>query len=378
MHDCENELTVVWVANSWSNSFVYDGKFRRRIEKDYAWQTGTWVQTNEVHFIYDGNFVIQERNASNTPQVIYTRAGSSLLARTDYGQEIPGAPTTAFYHVDGNANVTMLIYANQIVAAKYLYDSFGNTLSLSGPLANLNVYRFASKEWNANAGLYYFVRRYYDPMLQRFINRDPIAEQGGVNLYAYVANNPINLYDEIGLMPCWLQNMLNTLDNWENNLGDAIFGPDPGYNPLYDPNNPNNLLLPLSPDYIAPVNFNFQPPLSPTTAALILGMYNNVSPANEQIDLPFAPDELNFNLLTGIQLSQIGIQTPTPITGPPGPFVNIPSPSVRVPAPSAPPLQILTRAQAEQILGFRTSGGIDMGLPMSDEAPLPLDEMFIP
>jgi RHS repeat-associated protein len=200
-YDNENQLIAVWSANSWSNSFVYDGKFRRRIEKDYAWQGGTWVQTNEIHFICDRNFVIQERNGSNNPQVTYTRSGGSLLARTDYGQEIPGSPTTAYYHLDGNANVTMMIYANQIVAAKYLYGPFGETLSFSGPLAPFNTPRFASKEWNDRAGIYYFGRRYYDPILIRFVNRDPLAEQGGINLYAYVANNPINRIDPLGLCP---------------------------------------------------------------------------------------------------------------------------------------------------------------------------------
>ncbi len=232
-YDDENQLIAVWSANSWSNSFVYDGKFRRRVEKDYAWESGAWVQTNETHFIYDGDVVIQERDANNNPQVTYTRSGSMLLARTDCGQEIPGSPTTAFYHLDANANVIMLIYVNQIVAAKYQYGPFGETLSLSGPLANVNVYRFASKEWLGNAGLYYFVRRYYDPSLQRFLNRDPIAEQGGINLYAYVANNPINIYDDLGLMPCWLQNLWNALFGPDDNTVGNLF---PNYNP-YDPNN---------------------------------------------------------------------------------------------------------------------------------------------
>ena len=198
-YDDENQLTSVWVTNVWREDFVYDGKFRRRIEKDYGWTGGAWQQTNEIHFVYDGNVVIQERNASNAPQVTYTRSGSTLLARSDYGEEIPGAPTTAYYHLDGNANVTMLIYANQIVAAKYLYGPFGETLSLSGPLAPLNVYRFASKEWNDRGGIYYFGRRYYDPIIIRFLNRDPLAEQGGVNLYTYCVNNPINVIDLLGL-----------------------------------------------------------------------------------------------------------------------------------------------------------------------------------
>jgi RHS repeat-associated protein len=232
-YDDENQLIAVW-GNTWSNSFVYDGKFRRRIEIDFAWQGGAWVQTNEVHFIYDGNVVIQERNASNNPLVTYTRSGSSLLARTDYGQEIPGSPTTAYYHTDGNANMMMLIYSNQIIAAKYLYDPFGNTLSQSGPLASVNVYRFASKEWNNNAGIYYFVRRYYDPALQRFINRDPIQEQGGINLYTYCGNDPLDLIDPLGLCGGFWGTFWNGVGNdfagighraWELALeGDDIVG----------------------------------------------------------------------------------------------------------------------------------------------------------
>jgi len=130
-YDDENELISVWQTNVWRNDFVYDGKMRRRIERDYTWNAGTsgWQQTNEVHFLYDGNLVIQERNLNNNPQVSYTRGNDlsgtrqgaggigGLLARSDYGQEIPGSPTTAYYHADGNGNVTYLMYTNQIMAA---------------------------------------------------------------------------------------------------------------------------------------------------------------------------------------------------------------------------------------------------------------------
>jgi len=218
-YDDENQLTSVWVTNVWRNDFVYDGKMRRRIERDYSW-TGTWTQTNEIHFIYDGNVVIQERDANNNPLVTYTRGNDpsgtlqgsggigGLLARTDNGQEIPGSPTTAYYHADGNGNVTCLIYTNQLTAAKYLYDPFGGMLSLSGPLASLNVYRFSSKEWNNNAGLYYYLYRYYDPNLQRWPNRDPLEEQGGINLYDFVHNNPLVRIDQRGLLPLSLNLLL--------------------------------------------------------------------------------------------------------------------------------------------------------------------------
>jgi len=42
---------------------------------------------------------------------------------------------------------------------------------------------------------------FYDPGMQRWLNRDPIEEGGGMNLYAFVANNPVNNRDEEGLIP---------------------------------------------------------------------------------------------------------------------------------------------------------------------------------
>ena len=238
-YDNENELTSVFVTNAWRNDFVYDGKMRRRIEKDYMWQSSTWVETNEVHYIYDGNVVIQERDINNLPVVTYTRGNDlsgtlqgaggigGLLARTDMGQWIIGNSSAhTFYHADGNGNITMLINSSQAIVAKYLYDPYGNTFSLSGSLGGANKYRFSSKEWNDNAGLYYYLYRFYDPNLQRWPNRDPIGEpgfealhtvptpprfgsreplspsrwvsrdpRGQADLYLFVENSPITEYD---------------------------------------------------------------------------------------------------------------------------------------------------------------------------------------
>jgi RHS repeat-associated protein len=242
-YDDENELISVTVSNAWQSRFVYDGKMRRRIERDYTWNGGSWLETNEVHYIYDGNLVIQERNANNLPMATYTRGNDlsgtlqgaggigGLLARTDNSLLLtPNSYLQAFsyYHADGNGNVTYLIYSNQQPAAKYLYDPYGNTLSMSGPLAGANTYRFSSKEWNANSGLYYYLYRFYDPNLQRWPNRDPIWDKGflvlhdrrrrtymmdlrqGVrfDLYGFVGNDPTDKNDVLGLLsacyaPMW-------------------------------------------------------------------------------------------------------------------------------------------------------------------------------
>ena len=72
-YDDENQLIQVWVTNQWLTQFTYDGKMRRRIRQECAWQSGVWVQTNEVYYVYDGNLVIQERDVNNLPTTTYTR-----------------------------------------------------------------------------------------------------------------------------------------------------------------------------------------------------------------------------------------------------------------------------------------------------------------
>ncbi len=231
LYDVENQLTNVFVAGAWRSDFVYDGLGRRRITRDYAWQSGTWGSpTNEIHYIYDGNSVIQERNSNNTVQVTYTRgpdlSGTSqgaggiggLLARTD-------SNGSTFYHADANGNVTSLTDSNENVVARYLYDPFGKLLGLWGPLANANPYRFSSKEFHQNSGLVYYLYRFYDPNLQRWPNKDPLREQGFEliykiarhknstgrpqigetiverNLYTFVNNRTVNRVDRFGLSP---------------------------------------------------------------------------------------------------------------------------------------------------------------------------------
>jgi RHS repeat-associated protein len=70
---------------------------------------------------------------------------------------------------------------------------------MSGPMASVNSYRFSSKEYMGNAGLYAYGYRFYEPSLQRWLNRDPIGEDGGINLYGFVENNPVNWIDPLGL-----------------------------------------------------------------------------------------------------------------------------------------------------------------------------------
>lgn len=104
-----------------------------------------------------------------------------LLARSDSALLFGGSPSGhAYYHADGNWNVTCLINLSNTIVAQYQYDPFGNSLWKSGSLAAMNVYRFSSKEWHEKSGLSYYLFRFYEPTLQHWLNKDPLGDSSSL------------------------------------------------------------------------------------------------------------------------------------------------------------------------------------------------------
>ena len=122
-----------------------------------------------------------------------TRTGNigGILARTSSSGSV-------FYGYDGGGNVVTLTNRNDAVVGSYTYDAWGNTVASSGNAASENPYRFSTKE--QIGALYSYGLRFYSPGIGRWINRDPIGEDGGANLYGFVSNNPVNAVDEYGLV----------------------------------------------------------------------------------------------------------------------------------------------------------------------------------
>lgn len=103
---------------------------------------------------------------------------------------------TYYYLFDGLGSVVALTDANGNIVNAYSYDPYGNAYSVTETVSN--PFRFAGAIWDAGTGLYKMGERYYDPSVGRFTQPDPFDGQD----YTYVAGNPVNLVDPIGLAAC--------------------------------------------------------------------------------------------------------------------------------------------------------------------------------
>ena len=216
-------------------TFAYD-YLGRRVRKTVAkWKGSAYITAVDRKFIYDGWNLIAEYNAvirrsavappwvaptaPIRPPVVITLP-SVLLTTYVWGLDLsktlqdgggvggllaiklhaePGAPVLLPAY-DGNGNIAALVNrAGGALLAAYEYDAFGQTIRASGTHADKNNFRFSTKYTDAETGLLYYGRRYYNPTLGRWLGRDPIAEKGGLHLYGFVGNNGVNAWDVLGM-----------------------------------------------------------------------------------------------------------------------------------------------------------------------------------
>jgi RHS repeat-associated protein len=197
--------------------------------------TGAVIE--DRYFIYDGWNVIEETIAPATGPVETAEHvwGTDLSGTAQGAGGVGGlllressATGASYYHYDGNGNVTALTSGAGTVQAAYTYGPFGETLRAAGPLAQANPWRFSTKYQDDETGLLYYGYRFYNPTDGRWLNRDPIEEQGGINPYCSVDNNPTNVVDPYGLLtwntnPAKWDTALSTGQNIESVSGGPQF-----------------------------------------------------------------------------------------------------------------------------------------------------------
>jgi len=159
---------------------------------------GQRVRAGTRQFIYDGDDLLMELNASGTPDRMFTYypgVDNPHSLRTANG-------ATYYYATDYPGNVVALINKNRKIVAQYGYSDFGQSYALIDSIGGQPL-QFAGRELDSATGLYYNRARWYDPSIGRFVSEDPIRLAGGPNLYTYVSNSPLNNTDPSGLCELW-------------------------------------------------------------------------------------------------------------------------------------------------------------------------------
>jgi RHS repeat-associated protein len=231
----QGQLVSVSTNGAFAESYAYDPLGRR---------VRTTTGTNAVFHVYDGDQCVADTDASGNPLRVYTWGPGvdSLLAVTVFSS---GA-TNSYYAVkDRLGSVRALVDSQGQFVQSYTYDAWGN-VSASTPNSSFltpNFFLFHGGAYSAATGLYQFRARWYSPELGRWLSPDPIGLEGGLNLYEFCGNDPVNFRDPSGL---WGVGFGDTLigsgnpwlafnnDSWEDLGRGAAAGID-GMIPFFDP-----------------------------------------------------------------------------------------------------------------------------------------------
>ena len=116
--------------------------------------------------------------------------------------QLSAQPKTYYYVLNLQGDVVKLVTESGAVVASYEYDAWGNILSQSGSMADVNPLRYRGYYYDSETSFYYLQSRYYDPATRRFINADSYATTGqgllGANMFAYCRNSPVIRIDLYG------------------------------------------------------------------------------------------------------------------------------------------------------------------------------------
>jgi RHS repeat-associated protein len=163
-------------------SFQYDALGRRN---------GKTINSATTSFLYDGLNVVQEQSGGTASANTLTGGVDQLFTRTDSSGTVSSL-------ADALGSIIALTDSSGVIQTQYSYEPFGKATA-TGAASN-NPSKYAGRE-DEGTGLYFYRARYYAPALQRFISEDPIGLLGGINLFAYVLNDPVSFSDALGLKP---------------------------------------------------------------------------------------------------------------------------------------------------------------------------------
>jgi RHS repeat-associated protein len=204
--DFESLASAPWATKKKVDcSYDFQG---RRVQKIVSTNNGSaWIPVLTNKYVYDGWNLVGILDGNNTPLysfnwesdasgVIKGIGGSGLISMTVYSGTNAG---TYCYLYDANNNVAALVNtANGSIGSQYEYDPFLGIVRATGELAFINPFLGSAKFYDWETGLLYYGYRYFDVSTGRWLNRDPQSEGGGLNVYEFAGNDPIDGLDLLG------------------------------------------------------------------------------------------------------------------------------------------------------------------------------------
>jgi RHS repeat-associated protein len=201
-----------------ANTYDANGNTLGANGKSYAYDSMdrmTSFNGGSVTMVYDGDgnrvaktaggvttqYLVDELNPTGLPQVMDEVVKSGIAQRTYlYGlrrisQTQVASGTTSYYGYDAHGDVRYLMDSTGAVTDTYDYDAFGNLVGSTGTTPN--VYRYQGEAFDSETGLYYMRARYYDPTVGRFLNVDPMTDEGE-HPYTYAGADPVTGHDPTG------------------------------------------------------------------------------------------------------------------------------------------------------------------------------------
>ncbi|MFZ5759521.1 MAG: RHS repeat-associated core domain-containing protein [Thermodesulfobacteriota bacterium] len=188
VYDQANRLTVVREGESLVSEYGYDGR-NMRVKKTVN------GRTTFCHYDPQGK-LLAETDGSGNPLRDYIYLDDEPVAMTIYGEQAG----IYYFLTDHLGTPQKLIDETGQVVWQANYLPFGQ--AMIDPASTVeNNFRFPGQYFDQETGLHYNWNRYYDPGTGRYLTPDPIGLAGGINLYSYALQNPVNFIDPFGLAP---------------------------------------------------------------------------------------------------------------------------------------------------------------------------------